>query len=142
MSQAHRSLVLLVLIIGALAWLWPAVPPNVVADGDSPVANAVVRIQGHSTAVLTDSRGHFFLPPIHRRSARVTAWKDGYGIGSASLRLSPLVVQLVPLPSADNDDYAWIEPSPDLRQPANCGNCHGEIIQEWSQSGHARAATN
>src|SRR5882724_8397114 len=141
MAQSHRAVVLLVLIVGAVAWLWPADPPNVVTDGYSPLAKAVVRIQGHPGEVLTDSRGHFFLPPGRNGSSRVTAWQEGYGIGSASPGRLPLVLQLVPLPSADNDDYHWINPMPDPQRPNNCGNCHGEIYREWAHSGHARSAT-
>src|SRR5439155_5316139 len=142
MAQSHRAVIWLVLLVAVVVYLWPAAPPNVVTDGNAPLANTVIKIQGHPGGVLSDSRGQFFLPPTGKASFRVTAWHEGYGIGSASLGRLPVQFQLVPLPAADNDNYRWIDPEPDAVRPNNCGNCHSEIYREWADSGHARSATN
>ena len=42
----------------------------------------------------------------------------------------------------DNEQYPWVAPEPEISRPQNCGNCHAEIYQEWSGTGHARSATN
>jgi hypothetical protein len=46
-----------------------------------------------------------------------------------------------PVALLDSDDYAWVDPTPDPASPANCGNCHQAIHDEWARSAHARAST-
>ena len=99
-------------------------------------------LAGRCNTVLVDPCGRFDAPANLGKGRRTTAWRPGYAIGSASAGQQPFSIQLFPLPTEDNDDYAWLEPTPDARQPLNCGNCHGEIYREWSTSGHGRAATN
>jgi hypothetical protein len=104
-----------------------------------PVGGARLRLKGTHVTAATDAAGQFRLP--RARSGRVTAWKDGYFIAGASLGSSPLELSLVPLPKADHDDYAWVDPAPDPGKAGNCGNCHGDIHREWAASGHSRSAT-
>jgi hypothetical protein len=59
-----------------------------------------------------------------------------------ALSSAPLVFNLQQLPAKDYEGYEWVNPAPDPSRPHNCGNCHGEIYQEWSASGHARSAGN
>jgi hypothetical protein len=114
-----------------------------VSDRNGPVAGAIVRFQGETTkSANTDADGRFRLSSAHSPAARVTAWKDGYIIGGASADSSPLTITLLRLPSEDHEQYAWIDPQPDPAKPHNCGNCHQEILREWSGSGHARSVTN
>jgi hypothetical protein len=137
--------------LGLLAGVWllrpdrpspPAELDGVVIDTRGPVGGARVRVRGQCPSQLSDARGGFQLPTSARKSERVTAWKEGYGIASASVNSQPLQLLLVPLPKIDNEDHEWIEPAPDPRQPNNCGNCHGEIHRDWSKSAHAGAAAN
>ncbi len=105
-----------------------------VRDEQGPLAAALVRSKGTSLATLTDLRGRFLLPG---RPRRLTAWKEGYFIaGGRSPRL-----HLERLPDEDNDDYAWVDPTPDPADEQRCGNCHQHLYREWKQGGHARSAT-
>ena len=106
-----------------------------------PVAGARVRFKGDAHAVLTDADGRFRLPRRAGRLPTVTAWKEGYLIGGTSAERDPLVIELIPLPDRDNEDYAWIDPAPHAGHRHACGNCHGEIYEEWSAGAHARSAT-
>jgi hypothetical protein len=106
-----------------------------------PLAGARARFQGQCQATVTDSSGRFRLPAPSREPRRVTAWKEGFGIAAAFPDLASVRLRLRPLPAEDNDEYAWIDPTPDPARPLNCGNCHGAIHREWAASGHARAAT-
>jgi hypothetical protein len=115
-----------------------------VRDARGPVPAARVKVQGSCAAVLSDRAGRFLLKrdAAHSPSRLVTAAKDGYAIAAAPVTKRPLRLSLTPLPSADNDDYAWVDPRPDPASPNNCGNCHSAIFREWSASAHAHAATN
>jgi hypothetical protein len=113
-----------------------------VVVGEQPVAGATVRYQGGRCAVLSGADGRFEQPPSCRGSPRLTATRPGHAIGSTPAGARPLTIQLVPLPSTDNDSYKWLDPTPNPQQPLNCGNCHAEIYREWSHSGHARSATS
>jgi hypothetical protein len=142
MSKSHRSVLVLIFALLGIGWLWPEPPAVVVTNGSGPVAGARVRVQGQGCLSWTDDRGRCSLPPSPRRSGRITAWKEGYGIASIPANGNLRHLQLMPLPAVDNDDYQWLDPTPNLGKPNNCGNCHAEIHREWSLSGHAKAATN
>ena len=115
-----------------------------VVSGTSPVADAVVRVQGTSYRTLSDAEGRFELRHVPDGADVVlTAWQVGHfvgwatlaeGRGAADIRLRPYV--------ADNVGYAWLPPGPDLQEPLACGNCHPQIYGEWQASGHAGSATN
>lgn len=107
-----------------------------------PVAGALVRTQGQPACSRSDREGRFRLPAAHRGDRPVTAAKLGYRIAALAGRIEPLRLRLVPLPAEDNDDYRWIEPSPDMQKLNNCANCHQEIHREWAGSGHAHSAAN
>jgi hypothetical protein len=109
-----------------------------VRDEHGPLAAARVRYQGEAISSTTDVHGRFQLP---QRSPprKVTAWKQGYFIGS--LRSSSRVIFLTRLPTTDNPLYEWVDPSPNPAESLNCGSCHAEIHREWSHSRHARSVT-
>jgi hypothetical protein len=113
---------------------------GLVCDREGPLAGARVRFKGDAGSVTTDARGHFQLSGRSKGTGRVTAWKEGYLVGGASLDDGPLLLTLRPLPRDDNE-YRWVDPAPDPRGRHNCANCHGEIYREWQRSGHARSAT-
>jgi hypothetical protein len=144
-----RFLQSLLLLVGLSATFYLICPPNeilskltgrVTVDG-LPTGDARVRFQGDCQRTLTDRRGVFHLP----RPARIgllTAWKEGYGITSASPRSSPLELTLQRLPVDDDEEYQWIDPVPDPTREKNCGNCHADIYREWAAGAHARSAQN
>jgi hypothetical protein len=101
-----------------------------------------VRLKGTSTSTLTDHSGGFRLAAITKDSPRLTAWKDGYFIAGLSTNVSPLTMDLTRLPAADNEHYAWVDPTPDAAREQNCGNCHRTILEEWRGSGHSHSVRN
>ena len=139
MRPSRLVLFLLVAVPFGLALCLPSrhsgQPPIIgeVRDTDGPVAGASVRVKGTPLSVRTDRQGRFVLP----RAGRLTAWKEGYFIAGGR---SPLL-HLEPLPRHDNEDYAWVSPTPHPGDDQRCGNCHRKLWQEWSGSGHARSAT-
>lgn len=134
---------LVLALLAGLALLLPATNASLlegsVRDDDGPLAAARVRYQGETLCTVTDADGRFHLP---RRSPprRVTAWKQGYFIGSSQPGPSPLI-HLTRLPAEDNTEYAWVDPAPNPAEIGNCANCHAEIYREWLHSGHARSVT-
>jgi hypothetical protein len=125
---------------------WTASPrhpiPSVhgqVLDCQMPVGGARVRFQGQCPSTSTGADGSFQLPRPAVMS-RVTAWKRGFGIAGASPR-HPYQLILKRLPDQDNEDYRWIDPTPNPSERKNCGNCHSEIYDEWVSSAHAHSAS-
>jgi len=144
-----RLVVAFVIFLAVLALLVDYARPTrklqgYVLNENKPVEGARVHFQDEPLfSVLSKSDGGFALPDVFSHdSRRITAWKDGFFIGSASADADPLIVNLTRLPGKDNENYAWVEPNPDQARRQNCGNCHREIYEEWSVSGHARSATN
>jgi hypothetical protein len=146
MHLARGAAVLLLgfLTVGLTTLSFPAsdyVAGSVTSEG-RPIAGAVVRWQGAASATHTDMHGCFTLAGP-RRLRPLTAAKDGFLIDAIHpTGNAPPHLRLLPAPDDDNDDYAWIDPTPDPRRENNCGNCHGRIHDEWSQSAHAGAAKN
>jgi hypothetical protein len=114
---------------------------GVVMDDSGPMEGAKVRYQGNTDFVLSNTDGRFELP-TNSDWQRITASKEGFFIESISSEDSPLTLKLKRLPAKDNENYVWVDPMPDAKRQQNCGNCHQEIYDEWSASGHARSATN
>jgi hypothetical protein len=115
---------------------------GLVRDGSGPVAGALVRCQGTNTHVMTDHSGRFRLPKQSDDAVRITAAKDGYVIAGAPVDAQRVHLELRRLPTADCEDYSWVNPGPDSVRKQNCGNCHREIYEEWSASSHARSMQN
>jgi hypothetical protein len=131
--------------------LWSVRPPaslparihGEVTDGQSPVPGARIHFQGHARPVTnTNEAGHFSLPLGGTKSGHIAAWKEGYSIAAVPGDRNPLRLVLRRLPSMDHEDYAWVDPTPDLTHANRCGNCHAEIHREWSASAHANSVHN
>ena len=118
---------------------------GVVESDAGPLAGAVVRFKGSGESTLTDERGRFELSRPAWRSNHdliVTASQPGFFIGSVAADSTALRIQLARLPAEDNENYRWVDPTPDANASHQCGNCHREMFDEWQASGHATAATN
>jgi hypothetical protein len=113
-----------------------------VRDVAGPVAGARVRVKGQAASVLTDATGQFMLRGPFGTADRVTAAREGWVIAGAAVSRRPLVLDLAPLPRQDGESYAWVGPAPDRTHPQQCGNCHGDLYEEWSHTGHARSVRN
>jgi hypothetical protein len=133
------GIVIIALIALSSSMTMPTVVRGTVTDANGPVDGAIVRWQGTDVHTLTDEHGHYQLPSPHR-SRLITAARAGSLIAASSPRQSNL--RLHSLVLEDNDEYSWIDPAPDPRQPSNCANCHGQIYDEWSQSAHGKSAKN
>lgn len=136
------ALGLLLVALALLPWLVDSssqafVQGQVIVDGRG-AENARVRLQATGFCTRSDSSGRFRLT-APSRPAKITAWQEGYFIGSAPVGEVPGTIRLRPLPDRDHPDYAWVAPDPDPARPHNCGNCHREIHQEWRQSAHSRS---
>jgi hypothetical protein len=130
------------LVAGYAAFVSPgnhAFVEGTVTDASGPVAGAIVRWQGGSQCTRTNAEGHFRV--AGRRSSRpLTAALPDRPIAVGSARRPHL--QLPPMPKDDNDDSAWIDPSPNPERRLQCANCHAEIHDEWSKSAHGNSAKN
>lgn len=114
-----------------------------VVDGAGPTVGARVGFQGILDRANTDSQGLFAL--LSPRSAeRVVASKAGYYVAAESWHegVGSLEIRLRPHPLEDYREYAWISSYRSSDEPERCGNCHGEILREWSDGAHAQSATN
>jgi Cytochrome c554 and c-prime len=144
------SLLIVLAVLGLSFW-WmerqtPSAPAHEQIDGEvrddlGPVAGAKVRIKGRVDFAVSDEQGRFHLAAAPG-AFRVTAAKEGYFIAGVPAHAQPMILQLQQLPEEDCERYIWVDPTPDARRPANCGNCHAAIHDEWNSSGHARSATN
>jgi hypothetical protein len=124
----------------------PDQTPNTIAgqvrEGDKSVEGVRVRWKGTATETVTDAEGHFRLPSLSSEIGTLTAWKEGFFIGSTSANQPPRTIDLTRLPANDNEEYQWVDPGPDPRQAHRCANCHGTIYEEWSASAHAHSVDN
>lgn len=111
-----------------------------VFDGCGPLSDARVRVKGHERFTLTNKNGFFRLDEPAAAGDRITAWKGGFFIGSTQVDAHSNSLNLKPLPQIDNEDYKWVSPTPNEKDPGRCGNCHRDIFDEWSSGGHARSA--
>jgi hypothetical protein len=144
--MSRRIWVALFLLLGLAGSLLLAVRPRPalsgrVEDDAGPAAGARVRLKGSPSSVLTAADGRFTLPSQFMPPERVTAWKEGYLIAGVPAESKPLRLRLRPLPAEDFEGYQWVAPHADPAHEQNCGNCHAELVREWSASAHARSLT-
>src|SRR5687768_6315593 len=135
----HSTLLASLLLAGGLlAALLPAAPrPPELLPGRAP-PGASVRVKGTAHVGHADPAGRFALPG--GPGMRWTASLDGFLIAGAPARRGATLTA-TPLPTEDNPDYQWIDPTPRAGDPQACGNCHRAIHVEWANGGHARSAT-
>jgi nitrate/TMAO reductase-like tetraheme cytochrome c subunit len=123
----------------------PIVFSGRVETGGQPVAGANVTIHGTELASVTANDGQFSLAVNGQTgSTFIIVAKPGYFNLRTRVKRGTdfLRVELRPLPSADNPDYAWQDPTPNPARKDNCGNCHSRIYEQWAGDAHSRAAVN
>ncbi len=109
--------VALLLLVASVAvrqiWQVGEVGGLVTAEG-SPLPGAVVRVKATEFGTRSDEDGRFTLNGFPSRfSVPVTAWVDGYYVGSAVARpwKRTVEISLQHYWTTDNPDYAWMSPS-------------------------------
>ncbi|MFO0864910.1 MAG: multiheme c-type cytochrome [Gemmataceae bacterium] len=107
---------------------------------EMPITGAIVRVPGSPIHAISDNEGMFRLP-IRTNAKTITAAKPGFRIAAIGADAKPLDLRLEALPK-DNEDYAWIDPSPHVNDAQRCGNCHGDLHAEWARSAHGNSAKN
>src|SRR5262245_6950808 len=130
------------LVAGYAAFVSPgnnAFVEGTVTNASGPVAGAIVRWQGGSQCTRTNAEGQFRVAG-GRSSTPLTAALPDHPIAVGSARRQHL--QLPPMPKEDNDDAAWIDPSPNPERRLQCANCHAQIHDEWAKSAHGNSAKN
>ena len=159
----HKPALILValLALSFSAWLLYGVRTSlrgtVLADG-APLAGAVVRIQGSADYTITDQHGAFTLTvPLLDNFAHVTASAPGFYIAAAAgAPPTSITLTLLPHPTEDNPDYAFISPILDRENEAACARCHADRsgtvravddpaplpVDEWLLDAHAQSAVN
>jgi hypothetical protein len=136
------GLIAMGLLIASLAWLArprPGESIGRVESAEGPLAGVPVRLKGGDVLAKSDAGGTFSLPHA-ARGKTITAWKEGFFIAGARASGPLTWLRLEPLPAEDHDGYAWVNPTPRPGDEKRCGNCHGEIYREWSESAHSRSA--
>jgi hypothetical protein len=119
-----------------------SVAGTIVNSAGTPVADAIVRIQGTDNVTHTDKSGRFRL--ARRREPKdivISAWKHEYYGGGAPAKWGDrdVAIDLQRYPTTDNRDYQWIAP----RASEGCVKCHGDsIVPQWENNLHSQAATN
>lgn len=143
-GRALSCLALLVLLAPRVCLGEERIDGQVLSSGQ-PVKQAVVRIQGRETSVLSDDKGNFtlLLASHPAGSIYVSAGHEGFYNNRVLWKPGiPAIIDLTPLPNQDNASYDWQEPKPNSAQADNCGNCHTEIYQQWSRDAHSAVASN
>jgi hypothetical protein len=114
----------------------------VVDERETPVALALVRLQGTEFSTSSDASGAFRLSfPAGAGVGVIAAHKEGHYIGGQ--RFSPGArqrIRLELLPPADERPREWV--SAQGSDAEACGRCHGELSSEWAGSAHAKSATS
>ena len=101
----------------------------------SPVADAIVMVQGTKHSTHTDADGRFELETGDADLAvrHITAWRDGFAIAAQMARpgQKDLQLALVPLPADD--------PTYEFQAAESCGACHTDIYRQWQNTSMGRA---
>jgi hypothetical protein len=167
--------IMLTLVMGATIFLRAHSVAGIVRDtAGNPIPTATVRVKAATRSVQSNDTGRFLLTDVGSSlRKRITAWKEGYYVtGSDAWPWSnDLVLTLTRLPSMDNLDYVWVQPSVqrtplqsrltesalDLAEAISfaqlfvpltkqlllgCRDCHAETVyRQWAGSAHALGAS-
>jgi len=106
-------------------------------DGVTPVEGAIVTLQATAIRTTTDAAGHFILDVPSSTDLVIVAAKKGYF--NESILATPPVTDaefLLPPVLQENDpDYLFL-------YPGDCGGCHTDQFEEWTDSPMADAGLN
>ncbi|MCP4166315.1 MAG: hypothetical protein GY759_10530 [Chloroflexi bacterium] len=143
---ALAPVLMLVAIVTIVAFaLIPIEVSGEVRTGTTPISGAVVRQRATENTTITDENGRFELRlqgfPLHKT---VTAWAEGYYIAAADVSLLRREGELIlrPHTATDHPDMAWLPSDADPDVELACGNCHGDMHQDWRDDAHSQAAIN
>lgn len=114
-----------------------------VRDSDGPVKNAVVRLQGSSSSVITSTDGSFILTlPTTADSCVITAWAPAYYVGwsLAGRSADSVLIELKRHYSTDNPEYTWFSHE-GAAGSLSCSHCMPSY-DEWIADAHSQSAVN
>ena len=128
---------------------------QVLVDGN-PYPDAVVRIQTTDMIAVTDQNGSFNFKGLPANEPhQISAWAHGFYIAGGQpiqAGTEDLVIELHPLPLADNPDYEWLsayrqEEKNGSGENTPCENCHSSAngklpFDEWIKDAHSKSAVN
>ena len=107
------------------------------ADTLVPVSGAIVSLQASDVRTTTAPDGGFSLPLSSGTDLVIVAGAKGffYAWKKVSPPLAGLELLLPPVPPMDDPAYTFLE-------PFDCGNCHPDQHNQWSDTPMARAGFN
>jgi len=129
---------------------------RVVNESNTPIADAVVRVQTTEITTITNEYGDFTLAGVPEgEDLFVTAWKSGFFIVVASVQPGDhgVEIELHAHASEDNPDYVWMpsEYHPGQGEDQGCAACHSSVgtedttmlpVDEWLLDAHSQSAKN
>lgn len=151
----YYCLLFFVFLFSACSALSARISGQVLVNG-KPYPDAVVRIQTTDEIALSDQNGYFTFGnlPVNEPQ-RISAWAPGFYIAGGQLvqtGVKELIIELHPLPLADNPDYVWLsayhqEERIGPGENAACENCHSSAngkfpFDEWIKDAHSNSALN
>ena len=114
---------------------------GVVVDSatQTPIENAIVRIQKAEPFVHTDAKGMFSLNDTAAFPFRVTAGAYGFYNGFIEItkasELEDIMIEVDPINTA-------FSPGINLHQPSECEGCHPDQFNEWAESPMRKTGLN
>ena len=111
---------------------------RVTDESGEPIETAHVKIKGEDEEYLTDTQGYFSILDRSKK-AMITAWKEGYYIGTASIKKPQIQLRRLP---KDNPNYQFIHPSKHPDVSKRCINCHKKTVEVWEQHNHSKGIKN
>jgi len=117
---------------------------GIVRDAAGPVGGATVRVQGTNNVTRSAADGSFALSVSETlEPITVTAWREGYLVGWASVTppAGDVTIEIKPHYTTDNADYEWFsfEGEDGSR---TCGKCMPVLFDQWRRDAHAQSGIN
>jgi hypothetical protein len=111
---------------------------GIVIDLDvHPIEGALVTVQATGTFAITGPDGRFDLADATGSNFSLVAARKGFFNESTFVLSTPtdVMISLRPVPADDDPTYT-------LADPATCGGCHPDQLDQWTDSPMAKGGTN
>lgn len=111
---------------------------GVVVDSSlQPVHGALVSVRASAERTTTTADGRFAFPALAGSELVIVGARKGY-FNASSVVTSPasnVMLFLFPVPQSDDPGYELVD-------PATCGSCHPDQLDEWAGSPMSKSGTN